>query len=205
MRVLDLFVRLTGPVTFTGAQRLPAGGALLVANHVSWLDPIVLLVTVHRATDRRLRFVALPSLFKVPVVGFFMRAGRHIPAHDGPRARSTLAAAVAAVQAGELVLVYPQGAIVADGEGHGAMPGFGVLAARAAGGTLIPLASTGLERRDRWWAGRRPARVAVGDPVALPAGGTPRERRERLGALAVQAVDELHRRVLPDSPGPHRP
>lgn len=164
IRVLDMFMRLAGRLDLRGTENIPDGPALLVANHVSWLDPIALIVAVHRATGRRLRFVVMPSLFRAPVVGWFLAAGRHIPAHDGAQARTTLAAVLAALEAGELVLVYPEGGIPRLPHTAPARPGVGVLLRRAKA-PVVPVATAGLERRRRWYAGRRHARLLVGLPL----------------------------------------
>lgn len=174
-------------------ERLPAGGALLVANHVSWLDPIVLLVAVHRIGRRRLRFVALPSLFDAPVSGWFLRKGRHIPARTGNGARTTLRDAVGALREGELVLLYPEGAIPRAGQLLPAQPGVGIIADRA-DVPVVPVATRGFERRRRWFAGRRRHGVLViGEPVPVDTSGSRRDRQFALSEAALEHVRALER------------
>lgn len=168
-RVLDLAVRLLGRVRVSGAEHLPrSGAALLVANHMSLLDPVVLLVVVHRH-GRKVRFLSKQSLHDRPVVGWFLRAGRHIPVVQDAPSRAALQAAERALRAGELVLAYPEGRITDEG---GATPkgGVGLLALRA-GVPVVPLRSRGLARRSlRAWRPWRwlDATVTVGPPVPLP-------------------------------------
>lgn len=173
-------------------ERLPAGGALLVANHVSWLDPIVLLVAVHRIGRRRLRFVALPSMFDAPVSGWFLRKGRHIPARTGNGARTTLKDAVGALREGELVLLYPEGAIPRAGQLLPAQPGVGIIAERA-GVPVVPVATRGFERRRRWYAGRRHGVLVIGEPVTVVTSGSRRDRQLALSDAALEHVRALER------------
>lgn len=193
IRSLDVFMRLVGRLEVHGADRIPHGSALLVANHVSWLDPLALLVAVHRSRARKIRFVALPSLFEAPVVGWFLRAGKHIPAYDGVQARRTLRAVLKALEGGELVLVYPEGGIPRPGQTLAPAAGVGVLLRRIQA-PVVPIVTRGLERRARWYAGRRHAAVLVGEPIpTYPSQG--RARPAELAHEALAAVCALHREL----------
>jgi 1-acyl-sn-glycerol-3-phosphate acyltransferase len=195
VRVLDLAVRLLGRVTVTGREHLPAsGGALLAANHVSAVDPVVLLVVGHRC-GRKVRFLGVQELHHQPVLGWFVRAGRHIPVVQGAASRAPLLAAEQALRAGELVLVYPEGTIPRDGASTEAKGGIGLLALRA-GVPVVPLRSRGLEPRAvrRWRPWRRlRVSVAVGAPVALPEVGALRgsARYTAVGSAVLDAVRRL--------------
>jgi 1-acyl-sn-glycerol-3-phosphate acyltransferase len=195
VRVLDLAVRLLGSVTVTGREHLPAhGGALLAANHVSAVDPVVLLVVGHRA-GRKVRFLGVREVFDHPLVGRLVRAGRHIPVVQGSSSRAPLLAAEQALRAGELVLVYPEGTIPRDGAQLAAKGGVGLIALRT-GVPVIPLRSRGLEpaalRRWRPWRRLR-ASVAVGPPVELPEPGSQRGavRSTAAGEAVLAAVRQL--------------
>ena len=170
IRVLDLAVRLVVRVRVTGAEHLPpAGGALLAANHVSALDPVVLLVVAHRC-GRKVRFLGVRELHERRLLGWFARAGRHIPVVQGSPSRGPLLAAEHALRAGELVLVYPEGTIPPEGQEPAARGGVGLLAMRA-DVPVVPLRSRGLERAVvRGWRPWRRLRagVVIGPPVELP-------------------------------------
>ncbi len=170
IRVLDLVLRLLGTVRTSGDEHLPrSGGALLAANHVSHLDPVVLLLVAHRC-GRKVRIMGVQEVHEHPLVGRFVRAGRHIPVVQGSPSRAPLVAAEQALAAGELVLVYPEGTIPEPGAELAAKGGVGLLTSRA-GVPVVPLRSRGLERGSL--AGWRPwrrlhATVSIGPPVALP-------------------------------------
>lgn len=195
IRVLDLVVRLLGPVRVTGTQHLPTqGGALLAANHVSALDPVVLLVVAHRC-GRKVRLVGVREVHDRRLLGWFAQAGRHIPVVQGSASRAPLLAAEQALRAGELVLVYPEGTIPQEGQEAAAKGGVGLLALHA-GVPVVPLRSRGLERAvvRRWRPWRRlRAGVAIGPPVELPDVSHLRgaHRYTRIAEAVLQAVRRL--------------
>lgn len=170
IRVLDLALRLLGTVRVCGGEHVPrTGAALLAANHVSHLDPVVLLLVAHRC-GRKVRIMGVREVHDRPLVGRFVRAGRHIPVVQGSPSRAPLLAAEQALAAGELVLVYPEGTIPEPGAQVAAKGGVGLLTSRA-GVPVVPLRSRGLERGalTGWRPWRRlSATVHVGPPVVLP-------------------------------------
>lgn len=101
-----------------GGENIPeTGGFILVLNHVSHVDP---LTAAHLVYDhgRLPRYLAKSGLFKNKVMAFFFTAAGQIPVERLSRnAAGAYDAAVAAVNAGECVVVYPEGTITRDPEG----------------------------------------------------------------------------------------
>lgn len=157
------------------AEKVPAtGGMVVVLNHLSHLDPIT---AAHLLTDygRLPRYLAKAGLFDTPVVGSFMRGAGQIPVERATaNAAGAYDAAVAAVRAGECVVVYPEGTITRDPHGWPMVGKSG--AARIALETGCPVIPVG-----QWGAqeilpayGSRPhlfprktIRMQVGDPIDL--------------------------------------
>jgi 1-acyl-sn-glycerol-3-phosphate acyltransferase len=106
---------LTGRGRFEGREHIPAtGGALVVANHVSHLDPVFSSLMVHRA-GRVPRFLAKHSLWATPVLGRVLRGTAQIPVYrDTADAQESLRAGTAALKEGKVVLIYPEGTITRD-------------------------------------------------------------------------------------------
>lgn len=101
-----------------GLEHVPdTGPALLVCNHVSYLDPVYTAVFVHRA--RRVpRFLAKASLWDVPVLGRTLSGSRQIPVVRGTvDAGTSLAAAQASFDDDGVVVIYPEGTITRDLDG----------------------------------------------------------------------------------------
>ena len=91
------------------------GAALLVCNHVSYMDALILAATV----PRPVRFVMYYRIFNIPVLRWIFRTARAIPiagAREDPalmqRAFDEIDATLAA---GDLVCIFPEGALTRDG------------------------------------------------------------------------------------------
>jgi 1-acyl-sn-glycerol-3-phosphate acyltransferase len=196
--LIELIARVVLDLRVVGGDRLPRRGpVLLVANHVSWLDPPALFVVAHRL-GRRLRFVALSTLFDVPVVGWLLRRGRMIAVARGAGAGAMVKEASRALTAGQALLVYPEGTIPHPGSPVGGRPGAGLLALTI-DAPVIPMASAGLERGPKRWRARRPVAVVVGDPVDLAPWRGRVDRRARLEASA--ALMDAVQALLPVAEG----
>jgi 1-acyl-sn-glycerol-3-phosphate acyltransferase len=101
-----------------GTERIPRqGGALLVMNHVSHIDPMFDAVFVHKL--RRVpRFLAKESLFRPFLVRQVMYGSGQIPVYRGSAdAKDSLRDANAALVDGKLVVIYPEGTITKQPEG----------------------------------------------------------------------------------------
>jgi 1-acyl-sn-glycerol-3-phosphate acyltransferase len=181
-----LLVWLLADLRVVGAERIPAhGGVLLAANHVSFLDPLVLAVALYDCGRRKVRFLALADLFDQPLVGWVLRGTRMIPVARGRGAARMAEDAGAALAAGQAVLVYPEGTIVPPGQTRPARPGAGLMALRASV-PVLPIASQGVERRRRRHLPRlrRRVTVVVGPPVDLSSWAGRLDRQAQLEASA---------------------
>ena len=93
-----------------GMERIPQQGpAILVANHNSHADPLVLAHYVYDA-GRWPRFLAKSTLFDITVIGPLLKAVDQTPVYRGTAdAGAALDAAVSTIKAGHVVLIYPEG------------------------------------------------------------------------------------------------
>jgi 1-acyl-sn-glycerol-3-phosphate acyltransferase len=113
-----IYVSLFYRVTITGVEdNVPdEGPALLVCNHVSYMDPVL----ISAAVPRPIRFVMYYRIFNVPGMNWVFRAYRAIPIAGSKEDPAVMDAAFQAVQealaAGELVCIFPEGALTRDGE-----------------------------------------------------------------------------------------
>lgn len=177
-----------------GGEHLPrTGPALVVANHTSHLDTMLLLSLLVVA-GRRPRFLALASLWDVPVVGRIFRWAHFIPVERGAPPSRTLTPAVAALAAGEVVVVYPEGRIVRPGAPpEPARRGVGWLILRSSA-PVVPVAMLDVPAwrpaRPPW---RAPVRVRVGPPRRLDVAGDPEDpaAQQAASTAALAAVRSL--------------
>ena len=128
LRVVGLFLaRLRYSVRTEGIGYLPKdGGALIVCNHVSYVDTIILSL----ASPRPIRFLSHESFFKTPVLGSILRVFGAIPIAPN-RAKDALRRAADCIRAGELVCIYPEGQLTRTGCLMELKSGFEIIARRA--------------------------------------------------------------------------
>ncbi len=141
-------VVLYGRVRIHGAERVPARGAVLVvANHPSDVDPILVAIAVARP----LRFMADAVQFERGFVGPVIRRLGAFPVHLDRPDVSAVRTAIRLLEAGEAVALFPEGDVLRSPEPGSFHRGVGLLAART-GAPVIPVAVVGAERL---WAGGR--------------------------------------------------
>lgn len=176
-------------------HKIPAsGGCLIALNHISHVDP---LLSAHLVWDhgRVPRYLAKASLFKSKVAGAYFRSAGQIPVERMSRnALGAYDAAVAAVRAGECVVVYPEGTITRD---PGSWPMTGKSgAARIAlttGCPVIPVGQWGAQDLLAPYAKRpdlfprKRVTMKVGDPVDL----SDLAAQEHTPAVVSQATDRI--------------
>ena len=122
-----------------GAENLPAsGGALIAANHKSELDPFF----VGHAFPRPVRYFAKSELFRNGALRWAVTELGAIPVRRGESDRTALEAALAALAAGEALIIYPEGTRMRDDAVHEFQPGVGMLALRS-GVPVIPVGLKG--------------------------------------------------------------
>lgn len=98
-----------------GAENLPkTGGFVVSTNHISYVDPLVFAHFMYDS-GRETYFLGKESLFTVPMVGRVLRGAGQIPVYRGSLAAAdSYRAAVAAVEAGKAVGIFPEGTITRD-------------------------------------------------------------------------------------------
>jgi 1-acyl-sn-glycerol-3-phosphate acyltransferase len=184
-----------GRSRFEGLEHIPAeGGALIVANHISHLDPVFTGLQVHRA--RRVpRFLAKHSLWKAPVLGWALAGSGQIPVYrESADAQQSLRAGTAALIEGKVVVIYPEGTITRDPAGWPMHARTGV--ARLALTTEVPIVPTvhwgtrevldGYNKKFRPLP-RKPITVRCGPPVDM----SPYRGRPVDAALLREVTDML--------------
>lgn len=152
----------------------PNDGIIVAVNHMSWFDPMNVCHVLWDA-GRPPRFLAKDTLFKMPGIGQILDGAGQIPVYrtsDNPA--SAIAAAIDAVEAGECVVIYPEGTMTRD-------PDLWPMAGRSgaamlsleSGAPVIPMAQWGPQEIMRPYTKelnllpRKQMRTIVGEPVDL--------------------------------------
>ncbi len=133
---------------WSGMDSIPPSGAVIfAANHMSEFDPFVV---AHYVLDsgRWPQFLAKSSLFRIPVVGPLLKAVKQTPVDRGTvDAAKALDAAVAAIKAGQSLIIYPEGTTPKKGDLWPQRGKTGI--ARlflATGAPVVPLATWGAQQ-----------------------------------------------------------
>ncbi|HRG57003.1 MAG TPA: AMP-binding protein, partial [Lacunisphaera sp.] len=109
--IMRLIGRIFYKVKVLGRENIPEGGALVLCNHLSYVDAVVMQI----ASPRPVRFVAFEGFAKSPFVRFLLRAAGVIPVNPNKPLKG-IRLACDALQAGELVCIFPEGAISRTGQ-----------------------------------------------------------------------------------------
>ena len=107
--------RLLHPVTVQGLENLPRHGALLVANHASNWDPLVLATAL--PMDYRLRVMGKEELFQNPILAWVIRVGGAFPVNRGGADIQAVKTAIQTIQSGHNLLIFPEGTTIRNGIG----------------------------------------------------------------------------------------
>lgn len=165
-----LLLRLAGvTLTVRGLERLPAGPCVLVGNHASYLDGLVLVATL----PQPYAFVAKRELRGQRIAGPYLRklGAEFVERFDVKRSVEDADRMAEAVRRGRSLLVFPEGTFVAR---PGLLPfRLGAfLAAASAGVPVVPLVIHGTREllgAGRWWPRRATLQVEIGAPIACAA------------------------------------
>lgn len=162
---------------WSGQENIPrTGPAIIVANHISNADPVILGEFVIWG-GRWPRFLGKADLWKVPVLGWVARQCEQIPVHRRThRAQDSLVHAERALRKGQVVAIYPEGTITADPDTWPMTGRRG--AARLAlmsGAPVIPVAQMGAQlilgqkkvQIRRLFGRRRDLHLVAGEPIDL--------------------------------------
>jgi acyl-[acyl-carrier-protein]-phospholipid O-acyltransferase/long-chain-fatty-acid--[acyl-carrier-protein] ligase len=204
-RIAWLLAKLLYRLRIRGLEHLPASGpALIVSNHVSYVDWLFLMA----ASPRPIRFVVARNFFSKPFVGWWLRRVRAIPLARrlGPKSlRETFHEVEAALKAGEFVCVFPEGYPTRNGNLLPFRRGF----ERIAQSTALPIIPIYLDQvwgsifsykhgKIFWkWSnrGRYPVSITFGEPLSNQTSAA--RVRQVVQELSAGASKERTRTCLP--------
>jgi 1-acyl-sn-glycerol-3-phosphate acyltransferase len=186
---LRITCRLVGAGLFhirsTGRENEPPdGGALVLSNHQSHFDPVL----VGLSLDRRLNYLARETLFAFAPFRLLIQSLDAIPIDREGLGLAGLKETLRRVKRGELVLIFPEGTRTPDGEVAPLKPGFSALAKRA----KVPLVPVGIDGAYQAWPRKQllpwlsTIHVHIGQPIPVEVAQAVDER---------ELVAEVERRI----------
>jgi len=171
------------------AERVPAqGGAILMMNHTTWLDPALLTLVIRH---RYLISMAKHETRRNPPVALINRLWGNILVRRGEPDRVALTAAIDLLQAQQLIMIAPEGTRNKQGLGEG-RDGLAYVAYKA-NALVIPSAVVGVQDwRERWRSLRRiQAQVHFGRPFRFVLGQGEKLNKETRAAMTREAMYQL--------------
>jgi len=142
-KTLQAFLRVFTSLWFDlktyGVQRVPqTGGVLLVTNHQSFLDPILVGVRLLRPVS----YMARHTLFETPLFGRLIRALHAFPVQRGKSDVAAFRQTIRRLQQGYVLNIFPEGTRSLDGQLQPMQKGIGLIV-RQAGVPVIPVVIDG--------------------------------------------------------------
>jgi 1-acyl-sn-glycerol-3-phosphate acyltransferase len=199
--------------TIEGLEEIPTDGpALLAFNHIAYMDPFAAAYVVDRA-GRRPRFLAKSELFADRKIAWVLKGARQIEVRRGTRdAPMALDHALAALDAGEIIVVFPEGTVTADPDLNpmAAKSGAARLALQS-GAPLIPCALWGTANvwpkgyAKHWWPPRQDLLARVGEPLDVTGDPSDPAAWRTLSRRLMEEIAVLVASLRPAIPDRRRP
>jgi len=164
-----------------GKENIPAGAAMVCANHSSSFDPI--LIAFAFGIGCHLHFIAKIELFKVPVVSFVLVKLGAISVDRGMLEVSTIKRTLSYFKEGEKVAIFPEGTRVHEEDRVAAKNGAIKLSERAE----VPLVPVYVPRKKRWF---RKIPLVIGEPYYIE-----KQSEKRSAEDYARLVDDLMHRI----------
>lgn len=175
-------IRLLFPHRVVGLENLPEGGALLCANHASGWDPI--LIALNLPKDARLTVMAKDQLFRIPLLGFFLKKLGIFPVKRGGNDLTAMKTAMKVLSGGNRLLVFPEGTRVEEQGEVEAKGGVTMMATR----TGVPMVPVYCGGKHKFF---RKTTIVFGKPyVPVIAGRRPTPDENR--AIAQEILERIY-------------
>jgi 1-acyl-sn-glycerol-3-phosphate acyltransferase len=191
------FSRLAGRLFFRlrvihRERMIQSGPAILAMNHQSYLDPLLAGIT----SDRGIYFLARRTLLDAPTLGWLLPKLNVIPVNQEGVDRSAIKAVIRTLNAGNAVLIFPEGSRTLDGNLQPAEPGLGLVIAKTRA-TVVPMRIFGAHEALPRGGGSLhfvPITIVIGEPISFTAAdlGLPgKNLYQRLSERVMDAIASL--------------
>jgi 1-acyl-sn-glycerol-3-phosphate acyltransferase len=174
-----------------GRENLKQGPTILVANHMSYMDPPV----VGLAVPWPIHYMAKEELFEIPVLGGLIKRLNAFPVKRGSADRQVLKTTLGLLKRGQTVLIFPEGTRSRDGGLAEGMPGAAFMAYKA-GARIVPTAIIGTDKvmvKGKKFPRFPKIQVRFGRPIEMGAGtGDSEDKKEFINRTTEQLMLEIN-------------
>ncbi len=181
--ILSTFFSLVFRWKIVGVENIPPGGVIIAANHISLWDPPVL----GTAIPRRIHFMAKEELFTNPIFSWLITKLGAFPVKRGAADRTAIRTALALLENGSILGIFPEGTRSKDGRLGAAEPGLALLALKA-GVPVVPAALIGTNKVFQDGQLLPTFKVIFGKPIVLNRDSTAKESME---AMSMRVMSEI--------------
>jgi 1-acyl-sn-glycerol-3-phosphate acyltransferase len=168
---------------------IQSGPVILVMNHQSYLDPPLAGSTC----DRPIYFLARRTLLNVPLLGWVLPKLNVIPVNQEGVDRSAIKAVIRVLQAGNGVLMFPEGSRTLDGNIQAAEPGLGLIIAKTLA-PVVPMRIFGAREALPRGGGRLrlvPITILIGNPIFFTAADLDQPGKNLYQRLSQRVMDAI--------------
>ena len=195
-----LIFRVYGRWRVVGLENVPqSGSTVFAANHASYLDPILGWAAIYGT--RRMWGVARSELWNSKVLAYLLEAIRVFPVHRNTADRAMLRKALAVLQRGDTIGIFPEGTRTYDGLLNPGQPGIALMVQKSSS-PVVPVALIGtfemLPRKQKRLK-RVPLLVAFGKPIYFGEKASREEITTRVMAEIAALLTENGRPMEPPS------
>ena len=162
--IIKPFLKLFNRMVYSGFDKIPAdGGAVVIANHISMWDPVIMFCMIRR----RAYFMGKSELFRIPVLGPFLRRIGVFPVNRDAIDRAALKKSAQVLSEGNVLVIFPEGHRSKTGELLPFKEGAAYFAHRA-GVPVIPVSFDNTRKIFPAGVGQK-VRVTCGEPLDMTA------------------------------------
>ena len=168
-------------IEISGEDHIPSEGACVAClNHISMFDPLVASVAI----PRPIRFIGKQELFKIPVVGWYLKSINVIPVKRGSGDIGAVKASLRALKEGEVLGIFPTGTREKKHPDAQPKPGAALMALKAD----VPVIPIHIEASYRIFS---KVYITVGEPVDLSEYSGRKPTQEELGEAACKIYSAI--------------
>jgi 1-acyl-sn-glycerol-3-phosphate acyltransferase len=169
--IISILAKLLFRLKVTGQENIPEdGGVIIASNHLSYLDIPLLACSIKRPVN----FIGKRELFTVPLLGSLLRILGGIPINREKIDRTALREIIKRLNAGNIIVIYPEGMRSLNGRLQPGKPGVGLIV-RMSGKRVVPAAVQGTDKAmpaGSWLIRPAPVSIKFGRPLDFSEHGT---------------------------------